>query len=494
MKPGLIGRIARRVGATPDEVTRRQFLKGTLASGGLLLGGRLASADMALSAPRILIVGAGFAGLSCGFQLRNAGAKVTIVEARSRVGGRVLSLSNFVEGRVVEGGAELIGANHHTWMAYAEHFGLEFRDVSDPEDEKAPIILNGRRYQGQELAALWDQIEQALYHLNEDARKVVLEAPWETPGADKLDNTSLAAAFSSWELDDAARHGALTLLANDNAGWPDRASYLATIAAVAGGGYENFWTESEVYRCIGGNQQLAHKLAEAIGPEHIHLHSPVSRIRLKESGVTVQLMDERILEADAVVLTVPPNAWKHIDIEPALDASYRPFGGPAIKYLSKVSRPFWLAHDLEPNALTDTPVGETWDGTDAQRSSDQEPACLTVFSGGQAALDCLEFPAGSRKEKFVDYLEEIYPGYAQHVEANMFMTWPLERWTECGYTSPAVGEVTSIYPKLDRGVEGKLFFAGEYTSLLFTGFMEGGLHSGAKLGQKLATRLRLSAN
>ncbi|WP_442582146.1 FAD-dependent oxidoreductase [Mesorhizobium sp. ASY16-5R] len=492
MKPGLIGRLARRAGAASESLTRRQFLKSAAAtSAGLMLGGGFAQARTVGSPPHVIIVGAGFSGLSCAYSLRNAGARVTVLEARNRVGGRVLSLTDFIDGRVVEGGAELIGSNHVTWMAYAQHFGLEFRDVTEPESDKAPIVLNGRTYSGAELPSLWDQIEHALSFLNADARKVDLDRPWETPGAAQLDNTSLASAFGAWDLDETARHGALTLMANDDVLWPDRSSYLASLSCIAGGGYEKFWTDSEVFRCRGGNQQMAFKLAGAIGENQIRLNAPIARIRLAGTAAAVDMVDRTSVEGDIVVLTVPPSAWNNFTIEPALPQGYQPSTGPAIKYLSKVSNAFWEKHGLVPGSLTDTPVGETWEATDGQRSSGDEPACFTVFSGGQAAQNCLDFPPEQRTHKFQDQIEAIYPGYSSAVEKTMFMGWPNEKWTQCGYCSPRLGEVTSIYPNLEKGFEDRLFFAGEYTSLLFTGYMEGGLHSGAKLAKKLATTLGL---
>lgn len=190
MKTGLISRIAHQAGAAPDGVTRRRFLQTTLAAGaGLMLGGRLSAAGT--SAPRVVVLGAGFGGLSCGFQLQQAGAKVTILEARRRVGGRVLSLDNFIPGKVVEGGAELIGTNHPTWMAYGERFGLNFRDVTPFQDEEAPIILDGKRYLGREVADLWDHLYEALQLLNVDARKVNLDRPWDSPDAERFDHMSL---------------------------------------------------------------------------------------------------------------------------------------------------------------------------------------------------------------------------------------------------------------------------------------------------------------
>ena len=490
MRPGLIGRIARRVGATPTESSRREFLKGTLAGAGMLMAGPMARAQG--SRPRVVIVGAGFAALSCGFQLRRAGAHVTLIEARNRVGGRVLSFRDFIAGRVVEGGGELIGSNHPMWMAYGNQFGLKFSDVTELEQDKAPIMLEGKRYSGSDLVELWEGLQDALENMVGDARTVNLDEPWKTPDAKRLDNASVASKFASWKLDDTARKGALTLLSNDHGSWPDRESYLGAISTVAGGGYEKYWVESEVYRCIGGNQQLAFKLAAAIGWEYIQLDAPVSRIRLTDSGVAVHRADGGLVEGDLVVLTAPPPTWKHIEIEPVLPAGYQPFTGPTVKFLSRVSRPYWRRAGVQAISLTDTAVGETWESTDGQGSRDNQSSGLTVFSGGKAAQACLDMAPAERASKLGDILNTIYPGYSAHVEATRFMGWPEEKWTLCGYSSPTVGQVTSIYPKLAAGFRDRLFFAGEHTSLLFTGYMEGGLNSGARVAQKLAGKLGLS--
>lgn len=489
MRAGTVARIARRANGASEGMSRRRFLKTSLAAAGYCLFGDMARAR--LGAPRVIVIDAGFGGLSAAWQLRQAGAEVIVLEARDRVGGRVLSTDRFIPGSVVEAGAELIGSNHPTWNAYARHFGLKFRDVTPLEDDRAPIILNGKRYEGAELTALWEHLAEALAQMNADAHLVNLDEPWNSPHAARLDAMSVADAAAAWPVSVNARQAALAVLANDGASWPDRDSYLATLSTIAGGGYEQFWTESEVFRCIGGNQQLAFKLAAAIGEERIHLKSPISTLDLSETGVTVRTAGGENHEADIAILTAPPSTWDAFGITPALPAEYRVETGPAIKYLSKVSRAFWKDDGLQPNSLTDTAVGETWEGTDAQTASAEEPACLTVFSGGAAAAACLAFPAETQHEEFAKRLETIYPDYTKHFEKAMFMGWPNEKWTRCGYSAPAPGQVIGVHPHLRTGFRDRLFFAGEYTSLLFGGYMEGGLHSGAQLAARLAADLNL---
>jgi monoamine oxidase len=74
----------------------------------------------------------------------DAGSNVTLLEARHRVGVRVLSLPNLVRGKSVEAGGEFIGRNHPTWLAYAEQFGLELFEPHDVETLDGPVILGGK--------------------------------------------------------------------------------------------------------------------------------------------------------------------------------------------------------------------------------------------------------------------------------------------------------------------------------------------------------------
>jgi monoamine oxidase len=84
----------------------------------------------------VIVIGAGFAGLAAAYELHSVGYEVTVLESRRRVGGRVKTLYDFIEGRVIEAGAELIGSNHHAWLSYKHRFHLHFTNVLEPTGSK----------------------------------------------------------------------------------------------------------------------------------------------------------------------------------------------------------------------------------------------------------------------------------------------------------------------------------------------------------------------
>jgi len=236
---------------------------------------------------------------------------------------------------------------------------------------------------------------------------------------------------------------------------------------------------------------LAFRLAEEVGSENIRFDCPVAEIRLRSNGVSVKDAKNETHDADYLVTTVPPPAWRHFRVDPPIPDGYAPQAGPAIKYLARVSSAFWQANGLAPDSLTDSAVGMTWEGTDGHRSNREGAACLVAFSGGRAAEECLTFPADSRQQDFARQLGKIYPGFDAVFEKGLFFGWPDEKWTLCGYSSPTLGQVTMVDPNYEKPYAGRMYFAGEHTSLAFKGFMEGALNSGAMVAEKIAKALNL---
>ena len=163
------------------------------------------------------MIGAGFAGLACAHELRAAGYKVTVVEARNRVGGRVLSFQDFVAGHTCEGGAELIGSNHPTWVAYAKQFGLELIDVTDDDKLTYPVYLLGKLRSEEETEKLFEEMDAGFNSLNADAAKIDPEKPWDSPRAADLDRQNLGDWLKGLEIGPLSKAAIDIQLSSDNA-------------------------------------------------------------------------------------------------------------------------------------------------------------------------------------------------------------------------------------------------------------------------------------
>jgi monoamine oxidase len=491
MSRSLYARLARRYRPKPAGWNRREFLQLTLAaSAGLLVSCSPTLRRHARVAPhgrKVVIVGAGFSGLAAGYELQSAGYGVTLLEARNRAGGRVLTFRDLVNGKTVEGGGELIGSNHPTWINYAEQFGLKFLDVTENEELADPLILNGKALDEAESKKLWEEIEAAYARMTADAKNINEDEPWKSANAAELDQRSTADWIDKLEVSPLAKLAVTTEFAADNGAATSRQSYLGNLAQVKGGGLEKYWEESEVYRCKGGNDRLAMKLLEEIGAQNVQLGRVVKEIEIKDSRVTAKCADGTVVEADDVILSVPPSVWNKISITPALPAELKPTMGVAVKYLAQVKGRFWEQEKLSPNAFTDGMISMTWECTNNQRGPG---AVLSAFSGGPAAEQCRRRWATEKDKAYLSEFAKIYPKLQENFLAGRFMDWPGDEWTMAGYSFPAPGQVTTVGPLLHKGA-GRLHFAGEHTCYKFVGYMEGALNSGATIAKRIATRDRV---
>lgn len=431
---------------------------------------------------RVAVVGGGFGGLSSAFWLTQSGFDVHVFEARDRVGGRVHTLRNFCPGRLIEGGAELIGLNHSLWIAFAELFGLAFC-VLTPEDDvdglglEMPLYLRGERLMRDEAEKVWAELDDALSRLDRPARSVHPYRPWDSPEAHVLDERTLSEALHELGVSARCRWALEAQFADNNAEPTDRQSLLANLALIRGGGLENFWKESEVFRCATGNDSLAWALRdwlEANGAT-VSLGTPVRRLVVTDSDVRVETADGPDT-VDFVVLAIPPSLWPDgLAIDPPIPAEYRMHMGPVVKFLSSVPERFWLERRLSPSGMDDR-IGETWEGTDNQTVLAGQGIELTVFAGGDAAREALASPDPA--VWYAERLEVLFPGYGAQGATTRFMAWPKEEWTAGGYSCPSPGQMTTVGPLLARPYQERLFFAGEHTCPAFFGFMEGALESG----------------
>ena len=465
-----------------EAIDRREMIRRSLAAAaGLLVSDRLSGAQRA-SAPRVVVIGAGFAGLAAAYELSRGGADVTVLEARNRVGGRVLSFRDLIPGGTMEGGAELIGTNHPIWNAYKDQFKLSFLNITE-EDGDAPIVLNGRRLSAADAERLWDDMSAALSRLNADAAAIDDPfAPWTAAPARAWDARSLADWIAAQSISDLCKAGIDAQMVGDNGVATAWQSYLGNLAMVKGGGLEKFWTETEVYRCSGGSQQLAQRLASAIGASRIHLRQSVSAITSTERGVTVTAGSTRH-ECDYAVLAVPPLTWNRIGFAPRLHVTALPQMGSNVKFLMTAKDHFWTRGKLAPDYMSDGPVHLTWHSTLNQKIAG---AGVVAFSGGPAADTCRSWSPAERTERYLAALSPVFTGLRASFERARFMDWPSDPWVKGSYSFPAPGEVTSLGPQLQQPLGGRVFLAGEHTCYAFVGYMEGALQSGARAAKRIA--------
>jgi monoamine oxidase len=468
-------------------VSRRQILQAGLAGAAGLLSGQRTSRVLAQSRAarrRVVVVGAGFSGLACAFELVAAGYDVRVFEARKRVGGRVLSLKELVPGKNVEAGGEMLGSNHPMVLAYAAKFGFEFLDV--PHDGVPPtMILGGRKLLGTEVDRIRIEIDSALARMTDEARTVVADAPWQTPDAERLDRMSTAEWIERLDISPLAKSLLTVQLTTDNGVATSKQSHLGNLAQVKGGGLEKYWTDTEVFRLKGGNQQFALRFAKELGDERLVLDCPVREITATETGMTVVDAGGRTREADDVVLAIPPSVWSTIKFSPALPKALDPQMGMNVKFLSVVKSRFWRDAKNPADSYSDGDIGATWDATDGQGTDG--PAVVTAFSGGAAAETIHRRTVPEREPAHLKELESLLPGLGSQFVKGQMMDWIGDPWTRGGYSFPAPGQVTTVGPALQAG-QGRLHFAGEHTCYKFVGYMEGALQSGVSLAQRLAER------
>jgi len=442
------------------------------------------------------------AGLMAGYALSNH-CNVTVFEARARVGGRVWSKSR--PGGLVEAGGELIGYNHPLWLKLAKRFGLGLSLITqdtnfDALDLDMPLFLDGHKPSESQMERIYHEMDHAFKKISRQAAEVDPRKPWRAKDAKDLDDRTLGEWIDGLDCSKLTRLAIDEQMSNDQGLPTHEQSFLANLAVISGGRMKDqvdaFFTQTETLRCSEGNQQLAIRLANEVNSKegsNALLSTPVSTIRVEDEGVTLEFasvgsaVPRAPFTADYVVLAIPPSLWPasrsaKITITPELPRDYYITMGTAVKYLSPMTKRFWIGEGLAPTSMS-TRFGVTWEGTDNQIAPPDRPVELSVFAGADVAKDALaHYKPGDQKEVDAFYatrIGELYKGYAAHLDSQPeFMAWPRDEWTAAGYSCPAPGEVCRAGPLLYRGVRDRLFFAGEHTCFAYFGYMEGALESG----------------
>lgn len=509
-----LAQVSLRSGETPAEtverwregvkVSRRQFLGTTaVAASGVALAGcsALRSPRRAAGDRPVLIVGAGIAGLTAGFRLRQAGVPVRICEAQSRVGGRMFSLrGHFADAQVVELGGELVDTGHVHLRGLCAELGIALDDLAqeEPGIEHDLWFFDGERRRTAELVEAFRpvaaRIEADLGTIAGDG-----EVSYRQPnGAEALDRTSIAqwldrAGVSGWfrRLLDVAYTTEYGLES-------DRQSALNFLLMID--------PKPDPFRLLGESDERFHVHAgnDAV-PTALGRHLADSI----ETGMALEAVSERLdgslrcsfrrgstsvsIDADHLLLAIPFTLLRQVkldlDLPPVKRRAIQELGyGTNAKLMIGFAHRRWRTEYRSNGSLVaDLPLQTTWETSRGQAGA---AGVLTNFTGGEHGIELGHGTAAEQAALAVRDLERVFPGItaerAGMSEARFH--WPSHPWTRGSYASYLVGQWTAIGGAEIERVR-NVHFAGEHCSRAAQGFMEGGCETGEAAAREILADL-----
>jgi monoamine oxidase len=437
-----------------------------------------------LSGTSVIVAGAGLAGLSAAHDLLNLGAHVTVFDARDRVGGRVWTIRDgFVDGQHAEAGGDLIDDAHHEIRGLAAEYKLKTTRIlrggfAYVRNDRAgrPRIVSGRAMRGWERLA--SQLEDVLrtYRLAEQR--------WDSPIAAAIARRSVASWLDERNADAELRATAVGLRGFFLAD-PEELSLIALVDqfSSAGEGLPDAW-----YRIDGGNDRLATAIGARLG-DRIRLKSEIVAVSQRGPGVRVTIKDthnQSHTSCDYLLLALPATTLRRIPMTPSLparqhDAIAALKYGRATKTLLQFARPFWRVRGRPRAFGSPLGFGAAWDGNEERRG---RPGILTLVAGGSASDETRALVAKDGPAGLVRALEWL-GSKNQTLLAARQVVWEDDPYARGGYAyfDPAFDPDFRAW--LSRPA-GRLFFAGEHTSIKWQGYMNGAVESGRRAAAEIA--------
>jgi monoamine oxidase len=489
-------------------ISRRSFLAG--ATVGVLAActsptrkpvARAAPRPDAGAPRRIVVVGAGLAGLTAALRLRDAGWDVVVLEARPRVGGRVHTLHGGVDGVALdrglraEVGGESIDDTHTSLRSMLHRFGLttERRDGNTTSRaEKGRFRYRGNTYTFAALTALrggsvlgdYLRVDSEIERLAEKHR-IDPEHPETADGATELDRMSFATWLDVLRLAPEARFVAEQAnVSLYNAELSDLSMlFVAQQTAVTAGMLDS---QSETMRVSGGNSTLPNAMAAALGSALV-LDTPVTAVRRVGDAVAVIARGRECFGAH-VVFAVPPPPVRDIRFDPPLPENVAAAIagldlGAATKVVNQYRAPFWREHGESGFSMTDLTYRISWDAADSYEAS---AGLLTTFTTANNARTLASLGDTTRIGRVRDQLATVFPGSSGLLSGPAAtMVWTDEPFTRGGYAAYRPAQLVPFWPALRAGTD-RIHFAGEHLESL-AGYMESAVRSGNRVAARLGS-------
>jgi monoamine oxidase len=464
-------------------MNRRDVLR---LSGAAYSAKGLLSGQSAGSKKKVVIVGAGIAGLSCAYELVRRGHDVTVLEASGRPGGHVRTLHDpFADGLYADLGAEHFYYPGYTeYWRYVKEFGLT--PIPYPRRDNIVRFLRGERFTEEDLHS-----RRVLGKLGFSQREVdfLAERPWaELPllyfarYVDVLRDETNPFANRLGALDELSMSELLKREGASAAGlqfFGGEGNALQTIWGAAIKKLRGTDLESKkLFRLKGGNQCMTDAFATRLG-NRVHLGCPVSRIEHGASGAAVSYREfgkERRLECDYLACCVSAVVLRQIPVTPPWPEA-KAFVIREMPYYTRVrvvfqSRTrFWERDKISPNWLPPDPrLNELWSMADEVKT----PRGI-LLGGAQAGVAA---PAS------LAAFQKLYTGQSADIEQALVHDWSKDPWAGmCERISYKPGELARFWPEVTRPC-GRIHFAGAYAAQMTWG-QEAALESANRVASEI---------
>jgi monoamine oxidase len=494
--------------AADEHLTRRGLLKrggaAAAAVAGASVWARGARAMTQGTAPRIVVVGGGLAGLVATYRLQQAGYMAELHEASSRLGGRCWTIRGaFAEGQIAEHGGELIDNGHNQMKQLVQELGLDLDNLVQGEQNGTEMVayFDGAPYtfaqMTGDLKQIWQQLHSdvsaasypTLYNLSTqrgrelDAMSITDWINAYVPGgmSSKL-GQMLDVAYNIEYGAESSEQSSLNML------------YL--LGYVGPGQFRTFGKSNEKFRVRGGNDQVASRLASLVASQ-VTPGSELTAIKLNPAGSYTLTFDEgaasKSVTADVVILALPFSLLRSVDWS---KAGFNAVKRTAIRELAmgtnsklhvQFSKRLWREQGLNGETYSDTGYQNTWEVTRAQAGSS---GILVDYTGGTIGASFGSGTPSSRAKQFLAQIEPVIPGATKAWNGRATIDfWTGYEWTKGSYSYWKIGQYTR-FVGAEREQSRACHFAGEHTSVDFQGYLNGAVESGERAAGEVLSDLK----
>ena len=516
----------RSPGVAQRPITRRDFLRGAGAVAAGLAAAPVLGPLAVRSAPardtRVIVIGAGVAGLRCAHRLRHSGITAQLYEASNRIGGRTFSVTDFfADGQVAEHGGEFISTEHSATRNLARSLGLRLEVVNGGELPGGEEIyrIDDEFYTYAEASADWLVASKAF----KDERHA---APWPqnfdsfTPRGRELDRMSVpdwfdpAHPLSNPILAGFGPHSRFARLMQTNViseygGNPESQPALNLLYLLAWNPRRSLSPlpgTDEKYHVRGGNEQLAQRMAADLPSGSVHTGRPLTAITGAAGGpYTCHFASGAPAVADHLVLALPFRLLREVDIDPRIWQALRPqkrlaissmpIGTNAKLQIQASTRP-WSGvirangQQIQANGVAYSDPGSfqvVWDGS---VTSPSRRGVLVNYTGGTkgtqlAGPGAFGVASATDVAAFLAAIEPVFPGTtAAYNGRALKSSWVDDPWHRGAYSHWGIGHYTG-FSGAEGLQEGAIHFCGEHTSVDYQGFIEGAVRSGERVAREI---------